>query len=158
MPWALMTCAQRSASFSIRRRNSSPLLCAGLMPCVSKAVFTSGSARMPFSSALSRSLKALGVPAGASLLMLRPERLRILNGAAAGPGADSVNVLAGTVQEMVYQGDSYLLQVRLDVGGLVGVRGVSTGEAMAALPKVGAPIRLGLSAEDTILLADEKAV
>ncbi|MBL8705713.1 MAG: ABC transporter ATP-binding protein [Rhodospirillales bacterium] len=94
-----------------------------------------------------------GVPAGASLLMLRPERLRIL----LGPVSGAINVLSGTVQEMVYQGDSYLLQVRLAAGGLVGVRGVSTGEAMAMLPKVGAPIQLGLSAEDTILLADEKA-
>jgi putative spermidine/putrescine transport system ATP-binding protein len=94
-----------------------------------------------------------GVPAGATLLMLRPERLRIL----AGPASGNVNVLSGTVQETVYQGDSYLLQVRLAAGGLVGVRGVSTGEAMATLPKVGAPIQLGLSAEDTILLAEDKA-
>ena len=63
-------------------------------------------------------MKVSEVPAapGRCLLMLRPERLRILDGAMIGESAAQQNVLRGTVQNMVYQGESYLLQVRLADG------------------------------------------
>jgi putative spermidine/putrescine transport system ATP-binding protein len=98
----------------------------------------------------------LRLPAGTNTnrhcqLMLRPERLQILNGAA----SDNMNILAATVQDVVYQGESFLMQVRLFGGHTIGVRGASTSVAMAAIPKPGEPVRLGLSADDTILLADE---
>jgi putative spermidine/putrescine transport system ATP-binding protein len=89
--------------------------------------------------------------AGPRLLMLRPERLRILTGAA----PDDVNVLDGTVEEVVYQGESVLVQVRLSGGGRVGVRAGSTSGAMAAIPPRGAVVRLALDRVDTILLADD---
>ncbi|MCK6452804.1 MAG: ABC transporter ATP-binding protein [Alphaproteobacteria bacterium] len=92
-------------------------------------------------------------PEGKCLLMLRPERLRVLG---AGPPA-GMNLLGGTVENVVYQGDTYLLQVRLKDGNAVGARGVSTGTAMAALPPAGADVILGLAPEDTILLPDEGA-
>ncbi len=92
-------------------------------------------------------------PAGRCLLMLRPERLRLLG---ASPPA-GINLLSGTVENVVYQGDTYLLQVQLKDGNVVGARGVSTGTAMAALPQAGAPVTLGLAPEDTILLPDEGA-
>jgi putative spermidine/putrescine transport system ATP-binding protein len=85
--------------------------------------------------------------------MLRPERLRILDGAA----PVHLNLLRGTVQAIVYQGDSFLLQARLADDRTVAMRGVSAGSAMAAIPAVGAAVTLGLAAEDTILLPDEGA-
>jgi len=92
-------------------------------------------------------------PDGPCLLMLRPERLQIL----AGSAPEHLNRLQGVVETVVYQGDSFLLQARLADGRAVGVRGVSTGSAMAAIPPSGAAVTLGLSAEDTIVLPDESA-
>jgi putative spermidine/putrescine transport system ATP-binding protein len=92
-------------------------------------------------------------PKAGDLLMLRPERLRILDGAA----PVHLNLLRGTVQAIVYQGDSFLLQARLADDRTVAMRGVSAGSAMAAIPAVGAAVTLGLAAEDTILLPDEGA-
>jgi putative spermidine/putrescine transport system ATP-binding protein len=92
-------------------------------------------------------------PAGRCLLMLRPERLQILDGAV----PDTVNVLSGLVQDAVYQGDSFLLRALLPDGSTVGLRGIATRGALAALPKPGDAVRLGLGAEDTVLLAEEGA-
>jgi putative spermidine/putrescine transport system ATP-binding protein len=93
------------------------------------------------------------VPAGRCLLMLRPERLRLLDGFA----PDGHNVLRGRVHDAVYQGDSVLLRATLADGSLVGVRGISGSGAMAALPQPGEAVALGLAAEDTVLIADEGA-
>jgi putative spermidine/putrescine transport system ATP-binding protein len=95
-------------------------------------------------------------PAGPCLLMLRPERLQILGGAILGDSKpDHLNLLRGIVRNIVYQGDSFLLQVGLAGGAEIGVRGVSTSGAMAALPKHGEEVTLGLEPADTILLPDE---
>ena len=83
--------------------------------------------------------------------MLRPERLQILGDKA----PDDMNILQGTVQDIVYQGESFLLQALLADGHRVSLRGASTRLAMAAIPKPGASVLLGLGAEDTILLADD---
>jgi putative spermidine/putrescine transport system ATP-binding protein len=92
-----------------------------------------------------------GAPQAGRLLMLRPERLQILDG----PVPADMNVLQGTVRDIVYQGESFLLQAELADGHRVSLRGASTRGAMAAVPRSGAAIRLGLGAEDTILLADD---
>jgi putative spermidine/putrescine transport system ATP-binding protein len=91
------------------------------------------------------------LPQGRCLLMLRPERLRILRDAP----QDDLNLFRGIVSNVVYQGESFLLQARLAEGSEVGVRGVSTGAAMAGLPKTGETVTLGLAPQDTILIADE---
>ncbi|MBV8650137.1 MAG: TOBE domain-containing protein, partial [Alphaproteobacteria bacterium] len=91
------------------------------------------------------------VPMGRCVLMVRPERLRILNGTI----PNDVNVLRGVVHDAVYQGDSVLLRARLADGSLVGARGVSGRGAMAALPAPGETVALGLAAEDTVLIAEE---
>jgi putative spermidine/putrescine transport system ATP-binding protein len=91
------------------------------------------------------------VPTGRCLLMLRPERLQILNGVV----RPDINVLRGVVHDAVYQGDSFLLRAVLADGSLVGMRGISTRGAMTSLPKPGEAVALGLGAEDTILIADE---
>ena len=89
---------------------------------------------------------------GRCLLMLRPERLSILD-----DDSDSaMNVFKGQVTNFVYQGDTFLLQVTLPSGQLVHVRDIASGKRFAAVPIVGQPISLGLAVEDTVLLADTK--
>ncbi|MEL6576970.1 MAG: ABC transporter ATP-binding protein [Pseudomonadota bacterium] len=92
-------------------------------------------------------------PEGRDLtLMLRPERLRILNGAVDG----STNRFPATVEEVVYQGDSFLLQARLEDGTLLSLRDVVRGDALDALPGAGQPVTLGLDARDTVILPGEE--
>jgi putative spermidine/putrescine transport system ATP-binding protein len=81
-------------------------------------------------------------------LMLRPERLRIL-GRNERAGA---NILDGTVTNIVFQGDTLLLQVKLADGSAISVRGPSNEDAASKVPGVGSPIRLGLSTGDAIVL------
>jgi putative spermidine/putrescine transport system ATP-binding protein len=90
-------------------------------------------------------------PTGDCWLMLRPERLRIVDG----PAPPHFNLLRGTVQEVIYQGDSILLQAVLAGGHRIGVRTAATMGAMATFPAPGAEIVLGLGADDTVLLAED---
>lgn len=89
--------------------------------------------------------------AGPLLLMLRPERLRLVEDAP----TEALNLLRGRAAGAVYQGDSYVLHVELEGGARVSLRGISSADALAALPAEGAPVSLGLRPQDTVLLADE---
>lgn len=89
---------------------------------------------------------------GQCVLMLRPERLSILDDA---PTAD-MNVFDGQVGQLVYQGDTFLLQVTLSSGRTLAVRAMTSGRNVVNIPSLGAPISLGLAVQDTILLADPK--
>jgi putative spermidine/putrescine transport system ATP-binding protein len=97
-----------------------------------------------------RALDVRDVPPleGRCQLMLRPERLRILDQ----NGAGAANVLDGTVANIVFQGDTLLLQVRLADGSAISVRGPSNEAAAATVPAIGGPIRLGLGVGDAIVL------
>lgn len=88
---------------------------------------------------------------GPRLLMLRPERLKILAG---GTGA-GMNILNARVQATVYQGDSSLVQAALADGSVVSVRGASGSNAGHACPGAGDMIALGLAVDDTVLLPRE---
>ena len=92
---------------------------------------------------------------GARLLMLRPERLRVL-GATEEPGP-GFNLLQATLLHTVYQGDSSLLQVALTDGTRLQVRSASIGLAAAAQIAPGMPLRLALAVHDTVLLAADGA-
>ncbi len=92
---------------------------------------------------------------GERLLMLRPEKLRILD--AGTPPEDGTNVLAGTVRRFTYQGDSFLLEVALRCGASVGVRGVTSTARMARVPEPGEGIALGLDRRDAFLLPPQEA-
>ena len=85
---------------------------------------------------------------GGYLLMLRPERLRLL--ADADATDDASNTFDATLVAAVYQGDSSLFQLALADGTLVGVRGAS---AAPAAP--GTRMRLAVGVDDTVLLAME---
>ncbi len=89
---------------------------------------------------------------GPRLLMLRPERLKILNHGGAAP---DMNTLHARVTASVYQGDSALLHAALADGSVVSVRGASGGHANSACAQAGDMILLGLAPEDTVLLPQE---
>ena len=90
---------------------------------------------------------------GQHLLMLRPERLRLLaEGEDPGPG---FNLLAATLAATVYQGDSSLMQVALPDGTRLQVRSASIGAAAPTEP--GRALRLALAFQDTVLLPPDGA-
>ncbi|MEO0819815.1 MAG: ABC transporter ATP-binding protein [Pseudomonadota bacterium] len=84
------------------------------------------------------------------LVMLRPERLQLVDGAA----DPAVNRFSAKVEEVVYQGDSYLLYARLEDGTTLALRDVVRRDTFGALPAAGAPVTLGLHARDTVVIAD----
>ncbi|BBK36696.1 polyamine-transporting ATPase [Allostella sp. ATCC 35155] len=81
------------------------------------------------------------------LLMVRPERLRLV--AADEPGED--NHFPATVEDVVYQGDSVLVQAVLADGIRIAVRTAPTADAV---PVEGAAVTLALSPADTVVIAD----
>ena len=91
-------------------------------------------------------------PAGGGVVMLRPERVRLL--AAGAAPVDDVNVLDAQVTQTVYQGDSFLLQARLADGCAISARGSAGPGAVAALPPAGAAVRLGFGVADTVWLPE----
>ena len=92
---------------------------------------------------------------GAAVLMLRPERLQVLaHGAAL---ADGLNHLQARVVDLVYQGDSFLLQAQLANGSTINARGIAGTAALAALPQAGETACLAFGIDDTVLLADDTA-
>jgi len=106
-----------------------------------------------------QTLRVADVPAaqGRHLLMLRPERLRIMPDPVGAAASAPDNVLRGTVGHTVYQGESYLLEVRLADGTPVSLRGVSTDSALAAIPGSGAPVGLAFAPADAVLLPADAA-
>lgn len=91
---------------------------------------------------------------GPRLLMLRPERLRVLG--QADIGGDHINVLDAKLVSAVYQGDSSLLQVVLPDQTMLSVRSASVGLADVGQLRPGSALRLGLDVHDTVLLAPEE--
>jgi len=87
---------------------------------------------------------------GRLLLVLRPERLQLV----AGDPAPDMNHFAATVEGIVYQGDSFLLTARLGDGTEIALRDVVRRDTIAALPKPGERIVLGLNVRDTVLVPD----
>ncbi|MGE0717735.1 MAG: ABC transporter ATP-binding protein [Alphaproteobacteria bacterium] len=100
---------------------------------------------------------ALGAPppiaTGSALLVLRPEKLELLSP----DGGLGLNRIDGTVVDKVYQGESFLLQVRLADGTPIAMRQPTRREILARVPAAGAPVALGLHPDDTILVPAEGA-
>ena len=90
---------------------------------------------------------------GARLLLLRPERLRVLS-TTEDPG-QGFNVLQANLVHTVYQGDSSLMQVSMTDGTLLQVRSASIGPTDGAQLSPGRPLRLALAVHDTVLLSAE---
>ncbi len=83
------------------------------------------------------------------LLVLRPEKLRVITGSSDAAG---LNLFSGRVAELVYQGESTLVYVDLDGGPRISAR-QTTSAASPPLPGIGEPIALGLAPADTILVS-----
>jgi putative spermidine/putrescine transport system ATP-binding protein len=100
-----------------------------------------------------RTLRVDTLPAGihgSQLLVIRPEKLTVL-----GSGDDGgLNVLDGTVKEVVYQGESSLVYVTLAGGSEVALRRAARSND-ATLAEVGSPIRLGLAPSDAVIVPAE---
>jgi putative spermidine/putrescine transport system ATP-binding protein len=90
--------------------------------------------------------------APSQFLVLRPEKLKVVDQT---DGA-GLNVFAGQVKELVYQGESSLLYVSLPGGEPIAVRHPA-GSTERPLPPIGAPIKLGLAPGDTIIVPAEEA-
>ena len=69
-------------------------------------------------------------PPGRLLLMVRPERVKLLQNG----GGGTTNRFAATVEDVVYQGDSFLMYARLADGAEMAVRGVVRSATIATLP------------------------
>ena len=92
------------------------------------------------------------------LLMMRPERVRLLDGAFDDTAeAGDMNVFTGTVRELVYQGESFLLYARLADGAEITVRGATRSDSFARLPKPGERVRLGLDSADAMILGGRES-
>jgi putative spermidine/putrescine transport system ATP-binding protein len=88
-------------------------------------------------------------PAGERLfLLLRPEKLEVL---AAAP-ADTDNVIEGVVTRRTFLGDTVQLTVRLEGGTEISVKLLSRHGALSGGLRPGAPIRLALHQEDTVVV------
>lgn len=85
---------------------------------------------------------------GDHLLIIRPERLRVMPG---DPLPD-YNMFTGSVQEIVYQGDTSLMYVEFFDGTSVAVRGVIRSGEDIGQHATGSRICLGLHKDDTILI------
>ena len=100
-----------------------------------------------------RELRIDALPAGthgSQLLVIRPEKLTVLE---SGDGG-SLNVLEGTVKEVVYQGESSLVFVTLAGGSVVVIRRAARSND-ATLSEIGSPIRLGLAPSDAVIVPAE---
>ncbi len=99
---------------------------------------------------------AATAPSGPALLMVRPERLRIVDGNRRGAEADGEeNLLEARVTEVIYQGDTFLVQAVLGDGSRISARGIAGAGSMARLPSAGDPVQFCLRVEDTVLVADD---
>ncbi|HQU47789.1 MAG TPA: ABC transporter ATP-binding protein [Casimicrobiaceae bacterium] len=97
---------------------------------------------------------AAPAPAGrALLLMLRPERVRVGDG----ERRDGHNVLEARVTDVIYQGDTFLVQAALADGRRIAARGIASGGALGRVPQAGEVAAFGFSAEDAVLIPREAA-
>lgn len=87
-----------------------------------------------------------GTRDGRYLMMVRPERLRVLDG----PARDDETVIDVHAEEIIYQGDSLLLQTALADGRHLTVRAT----ALTRQPSPGDRLKLGLRADGFHIMPD----
>ena len=68
------------------------------------------------------------------------------------PAQHAYNTLSGTVQDIVFQGESSKIGIALDDGPLIRVRQPGHHAANAALPQIGDHVNLSLHIQDTIVV------
>lgn len=89
------------------------------------------------------------VPAGEELfLAIQSENVIV----GSPPEQQGYNGLAGTLRDVVFQGESSKMTIALDHGPLISVRRAGHHAANAALPAMGDRVRLSLHVQDTIVV------
>ena len=81
-------------------------------------------------------------------LMIRPERLQIKNGSC----PPSSNLLNGIVEDIVYQGDSMLVTVRVDGQNLINIRTSTKEFETENSAAIGDSVVMALDVDDTVLI------
>ncbi|BCG84620.1 polyamine-transporting ATPase [Mesorhizobium sp. 113-3-9] len=101
-----------------------------------------------------RRIQTAGAPpaAGRHLMVVRPEKLRLVTAAEPPNG---INVLDATLSDIIYQGDSFVCYASLRDGRQLTLRDYCRSDVLSRLPAPGQPVRLGLDAQDTILVEAE---
>lgn len=89
---------------------------------------------------------------GPGLLVLRPEKLEIVE---SDKDKEDCNLFQGTLEDILYQGESCLVSVRLKDGNVVNLRRFLNQSSRATLPSVGDTIALALHHDETVIVADD---
>jgi len=100
-----------------------------------------------------RLLKAAHAPDNGRFLVVRPEKMEF-HSAEMG---DGYNLFEGTLQQIVYQGETVLAQIVLEDGQTISMRRTTQREVMARLPEAGSRITVALHPEDTIIVPEYSA-
>jgi putative spermidine/putrescine transport system ATP-binding protein len=85
---------------------------------------------------------------GAYLLVLRPEKLAPV----LGQPPEGANLIDAVIEDVVFQGDTLRIDVRLADGTVITLRELVRAGRSAALPGRGGPIRLALDPADAVLV------
>nr|WP_218585591.1 ABC transporter ATP-binding protein [Pseudomonas sp. Marseille-P9899] len=100
-----------------------------------------------------RPLRAAGIAAGLKnpSLVVRPEKLQFVTANAA-----DYNLLHGQVTDVIFQGESQLVQIDLGQGMAVAIRQPTRSSESGRLPARGERVVLGLHLQDTLVVGDEQ--
>ena len=100
-----------------------------------------------------RPLRAAGIAAGLKnpSLVVRPEKLQFVTANAA-----DYNLLHGHVTDVIFQGESQLVQIDLGQGMAVAIRQPTRSSESSRLPARGESVVLGLHLQDTLVVGDEQ--
>ena len=89
---------------------------------------------------------------------MRPERVRVSRpGEAQAPGGSPArtNTLPARVGDVIYQGDTFLVQAVLEDGSRISARGIASAGALDRIPQRGEPVSLHFDAGDAVLVPEE---
>lgn len=92
------------------------------------------------------------VDGDASYVVLRPEKVRLVGK----KETAAWNRFAGTVDDIVYQGESVLLSVRLEGGETLFLRKATDQQSLNALPSRNQAVEVGLHEDDTLIVPEER--
>jgi putative spermidine/putrescine transport system ATP-binding protein len=101
--------------------------------------------------------EAASALSGKAWLMLRPERVRVGRPGevvAPGSGPARTNTLHARVGDVIYQGDTFLVQAVLEDGSRISARGIASAGALDRIPQRGEPVSLHFDAGDAVLVPD----
>jgi putative spermidine/putrescine transport system ATP-binding protein len=88
---------------------------------------------------------------GSGLLLLRPDKLELLD---EGDDREGLNVVAGRVTDVVYQGEQVRVSVALATGETIVLHRGTAARSMAALPDTGQQVAIGLHPDDTLVVPE----